>query len=69
MNQYIGLDLEKEKVELWSNKLDVAKSAMENKFFSKNWLYSNVTPRLQFVTGADTVQCFPTPAKPLPRFG
>ena len=33
---------EKEKIEIWSNKTDLAKSMMENKLFSKQWIYRNV---------------------------
>lgn len=34
--------LEKEKVEMWSSKLEVAKTAMENKIFSKSWIYEHL---------------------------
>ncbi len=33
---------EKEKIEVWSNKTELAKSMMENKLFSKKWIYKNV---------------------------
>lgn len=33
---------EKEKIELWGNKVGVAKEMMENKLFSKKWIYKNV---------------------------
>jgi hypothetical protein len=33
---------EKEKVTLWGEKVDVAKNMMENKLFSKAWIYKNV---------------------------
>lgn len=33
---------EKEKIELWTNKVEVAKNMMESKLFSKKWIYKNV---------------------------
>jgi len=33
---------EKEKIEVWSNKTELAKNMMENKIFSKSWIYKNV---------------------------
>lgn len=33
---------EKEKIEVWSNKTELAKNMMENKLFSKAWIYKNV---------------------------
>lgn len=33
---------EKEKIEVWSNKTELAKNMMENKIFSKQWIYKNV---------------------------
>lgn len=33
---------EKEKIEVWSNKTALAKEMMENKLFSKSWIYKNV---------------------------
>lgn len=33
---------EKEKIEIWGNKVDVAREMMENKLFSKSWIYKNV---------------------------
>jgi hypothetical protein len=33
---------EKEKIEVWSNKTELAKNMMENKLFSKKWIYKNV---------------------------
>jgi hypothetical protein len=33
---------EKEKLEIWSDKVDVAMSMMEAKLFSKDWIYKNV---------------------------
>lgn len=33
---------EKEKIEVWSNKTELAKNMMENKIFSKPWIYKNV---------------------------
>ena len=33
---------EKEKIEVWANKTELAKSMMENKLFSKKWIYKNV---------------------------
>jgi len=33
---------EKEKIEVWSNKTELAKNMMENKLFSKSWIYKNV---------------------------
>jgi len=34
--------LEKEKLDIWSNKVSVAKDMMDNKLFSKDWIYKNV---------------------------
>ncbi len=33
---------EKEKIEVWGNKTELAKNMMENKLFSKAWIYKNV---------------------------
>lgn len=33
---------EKEKIEIWSNKTELAREMMENKIFSKQWIYKNV---------------------------
>lgn len=33
---------EKEKIEVWGNKTELAKNMMENKLFSKKWIYKNV---------------------------
>jgi hypothetical protein len=33
---------EKEKIEVWGNKTELAKNMMENKLFSKSWIYKNV---------------------------
>jgi hypothetical protein len=33
---------EKEKIEVWGNKTELAKNMMENKIFSKKWIYKNV---------------------------
>jgi hypothetical protein len=33
---------EKEKIDVWKNKVDVSKDMQENKFFSKKWIYENV---------------------------
>lgn len=33
---------EKEKIEIWSSKVDVASAMMDVKLFSKNWIYKNV---------------------------
>lgn len=33
---------EKEKIEVWANKTQLAKDMMENKIFSKQWIYKNV---------------------------
>jgi len=33
---------EKEKIEIWGNKVQVASDMMENKLFSKDWIYSNL---------------------------
>jgi hypothetical protein len=33
---------EKEKIEVWSNKTELAKNMMESKIFSKDWIYKNV---------------------------
>ena len=33
---------EKEKIDIWSNKVSVAKDMIENKLFSKKWVYDNV---------------------------
>ena len=33
---------EKEKIEVWSNKTELAKNMMESKIFSKEWIYKNV---------------------------
>ncbi len=33
---------EKEKIEIWGNKTELAKNMMENKLFSKKWIYKNV---------------------------
>jgi hypothetical protein len=33
---------EKEKIEVWGNKTELAKNMMENKLFSKQWIYKNV---------------------------
>ena len=33
---------EKEKIEIWANKTDLAREMMENKMFSKSWIYKNV---------------------------
>ena len=33
---------EKEKIEIWSNKTELAREMMENKIFSKAWIYKNV---------------------------
>ena len=33
---------EKEKIEIWGNKTDLAREMMENKLFSKAWIYKNV---------------------------
>ena len=33
---------EKEKIEVWGNKTELAKAMMENKLFSKKWIYKNV---------------------------
>jgi len=33
---------EKEKIELWGNKVDVASNMMEAKLFSKSWIYKNI---------------------------
>jgi hypothetical protein len=33
---------EKEKIEVWSNKTDLAREMIENKIFSKDWIYKNV---------------------------
>lgn len=33
---------EKEKVEIWSDKISVATDMVENKFFSYNWIYKNI---------------------------
>jgi hypothetical protein len=33
---------EKEKIEVWANKTDLAKNMMEEKLFSKPWIYKNV---------------------------
>ena len=33
---------EKEKIEIWSDKTELAKNMMENKIFSKPWIYKNV---------------------------
>ena len=33
---------EKEKIEVWSNKTELAREMMENKLFSKQWIYKNV---------------------------
>ena len=33
---------EKEKIEVWANKTELAKNMMESKLFSKNWIYKNV---------------------------
>ena len=34
--------LEKEKLDIWGNKVSVAKDMMDNKLFSKNWVYKNI---------------------------
>jgi hypothetical protein len=33
---------EKEKIEIWGNKTELAREMMENKIFSKQWIYKNV---------------------------
>lgn len=33
---------EKEKIDIWGNKVGVAKDMMENKLFSKDWIYKNI---------------------------
>jgi hypothetical protein len=33
---------EKEKIDVWKNKVEVSKDMQENKFFSKKWIYENV---------------------------
>jgi len=33
---------EKEKIEIWGNKTELAREMMENKIFSKKWIYKNV---------------------------
>ena len=33
---------EKEKIEVWGNKTELAREMMENKLFSKQWIYKNV---------------------------
>ena len=33
---------EKEKIDIWGNKVSVAKDMMENKLFSKDWIYKNI---------------------------
>ena len=33
---------EKEKIEVWGNKTELAKNMMENKLFSKKWIYKNI---------------------------
>jgi hypothetical protein len=33
---------EKEKIEVWGNKTELARNMMENKLFSKKWIYKNV---------------------------
>ena len=33
---------EKEKIDIWGNKVTVAKDMMENKLFSKDWIYKNI---------------------------
>jgi hypothetical protein len=35
---------EREKIEIWGNKVDVAQRMMEVKLFSRTWIYKNVFP-------------------------